>query len=122
MLGPELRARMTSTSNTVFQVAITGIEAHICVAQTALDLLKEGHSVYVIADGVSSTHPAEAKIALNRLARAGAVITTSEAWLFECMGDSNTDKYVAAFFWSLMTKEHVEASAKLSVFRLLIWN
>lgn len=97
MLVPELRARMISTSNTGFQVAITGIEAHICITQTALDLLKEGHSVYVLADGVSSSNHAEAKIALNRLAEAGAVITTSEAWIYECMGDSNVDKYVAVF-------------------------
>lgn len=57
----------------------------------------DGHSVYVLADGVSSSHQAQAKIALNRLAEAGAVITTSEAWLYECMGDAKHDRYVAAF-------------------------
>ena len=94
MIVPELHDRMTSDSNQRYQVAITGIEAHICVSQTALDLLAEGHSVYVLADGVSSSHRAHVRIALERLARAGAVVTTSEAWLYEFMGDAKHDKYV----------------------------
>ena len=89
---------MTSDSSQRYQVAITGIEAHICVSQTALDLLAEGHSVYVLADAVSSSHRAQVRIALDRLSRAGAVITTSEAWLYECMGDAKHEKYVTAFF------------------------
>ncbi|CCX05088.1 isochorismatase domain-containing protein [Pyronema domesticum] len=68
--------------------AITGIEAHICVTQTALDLLREGHRVYIIADGVSSSNPQEVPIALNRLRHAGAVVTTSESWIYEVMGDA----------------------------------
>lgn len=98
MIVPELRARMASDSSQPYQVAITGIEAHICVSQTTLDLLADGHSVYVLADGVSSSHRAQAKIALDRLAKAGAVITTSEAWLYELMGDANHDRYFASFF------------------------
>ena len=65
-----------------------GIEAHICVSQTALDLVAEGHRVYVLADGVSSCHEGEAGVALRRLEREGVVVTTSEAWLYECMGDA----------------------------------
>ena len=71
-----------------FQIAIVGIETHICVTQTALDLLAEGHGVYVLADGVSSCHAGEVGVALRRLAREGAVVTTSEGWLYECMGDA----------------------------------
>lgn len=62
-------------------VAIVGIEAHICVTQTTLDLLSHGHSVYIIADGVSSCNAAEVPIALRRLAHAGATITTSESFV-----------------------------------------
>ena len=104
MIVPELSARMNSDSSQRYQVAITGIEAHICVSQTTLDLLADGHSVYILADGVSSSHRAQARIALDRLARAGAVITTSEAWLYECMGDAKHDRYATSFFGSLDTK------------------
>lgn len=77
-----------------------GIEAHICVTQTALDLLAVGHKVYVLADGVSSCHEGEVGVALRRLAREGVVITTSEGWLYECMGDAAIEEYVLAMFLS----------------------
>ncbi|KAI9824494.1 MAG: hypothetical protein M1819_000849, partial [Sarea resinae] len=70
------------------QVAIVGIETHICVTQTTLDLLAAGHKVYVLADGVSSCNEEERKVALERVAREGAVVTTSEGFLYECMGDA----------------------------------
>jgi hypothetical protein len=74
-------------------VAIVGIEAHICVTQTTLDLLKLGHKVYVLADGVSSCNKEEVPIALRRLAREGAIVTTSESWLYEVMGDAGITEF-----------------------------
>jgi thiamine-phosphate diphosphorylase/hydroxyethylthiazole kinase len=65
------------------QIALVGIEAHICVTQTALDLLAAGHGVYVLADGVSSSNREEVGVALARLRQAGAVVTTSEGWVYE---------------------------------------
>ncbi|KAI1451550.1 Isochorismatase hydrolase [Annulohypoxylon moriforme] len=70
------------------EVAIVGIESHICVTQTALDLLARGHKVYVLADGVSSCNSEEIPVALARLRNAGVTVTTSESWLYECMGDA----------------------------------
>jgi len=70
-----------------------GIESHICVTQTALDLLAAGHRVYVIADGVSSCNREEVPIALARLRAAGAVVTTSESWIYECMGDAGIAEF-----------------------------
>lgn len=70
------------------EVVIVGIESHICVTQTTLDLLAHGHKVYVLADGVSSCNPQEVPVALDRLRAAGAVVTTSESFLYECMGDA----------------------------------
>jgi len=75
------------------QVAIVGIESHICVTQTALDLLEAGHEVYIIADAVSSCNMEEVPIALARLRQAGAVITTSESWIYECMGDAGIEEF-----------------------------
>ncbi|KAI2630687.1 Isochorismatase hydrolase [Hypoxylon sp. NC1633] len=75
------------------QVAIVGIEAHICVAQTALDLQARGHRVYVLVDGVSSCNAPEIDVALARLRAAGVHVTTSEAWLYECMGDAGIPEF-----------------------------
>ena len=74
-------------------VVIVGIESHICVTQTTLDLLREGHKVYVLADGVSSCNAQEVPIALARLRADGAVVTTSESWLYECMGDAGIGEF-----------------------------
>jgi hypothetical protein len=77
------------------EVVIVGIESHICVTQTTLDLLANGHKVYVIADGVSSCNKEEIPIALARLRAAGATVTTSESWLYECMGDASIPEFRA---------------------------
>ncbi|KAB8289882.1 hypothetical protein EYC80_010513 [Monilinia laxa] len=73
-------------SATPSEVIIVGIESHICVTQTTLDLLANGHKVYVLADGVSSCNPQEIPIALDRLRAAGAIVTTSESIIYEVMG------------------------------------
>ncbi|KAH7252177.1 Isochorismatase-like protein [Fusarium tricinctum] len=71
------------------EIALVGIESHICITQTALDLRDAGHKVYVIADGVSSCNPREVGIALDRLrAEPGITVTSSESWMYECVGDS----------------------------------
>ncbi len=67
---------------------IFGVEAHVCVLQTVLDLLDSGIQPVVIADAVSSRNPYDKKIALRRMRRVGAVITTTEAILFELCRDA----------------------------------
>ncbi|KAI0976286.1 Isochorismatase hydrolase [Xylaria arbuscula] len=74
-------------------IVIVGIESHICVTQTALDLLKRGHRVYVLADGVSSCNEQEVPLALARLRAEGVVVTTSESWLYETMGDAGIAEF-----------------------------
>lgn len=71
------------------EIIRVGVESHICVAQTTLDLLARGHKVYVLADGVSSCNSQEVPIALDRLRTAGAIVTTSESFIYECMGDAS---------------------------------
>ncbi len=67
----------------VGHVTLAGIEAHICVAQTALELLGRGYRVQVAVDAVGSRFADDLAIALARLDRAGATLTTTEAALFE---------------------------------------
>lgn len=74
-------------------VAIVGIESHICITQTAVDLIAAGHKVYVVADGVSSCNPEEIPVALARLRSEGAVVTSSESWMYEVMGDAGIPEF-----------------------------
>jgi nicotinamidase-related amidase len=64
-------------------VVLAGLETHVCITQTALDLLAAGLGVFVVVDAVASRHPLDHEVGLQRLAGAGAVLTTSEAVLFE---------------------------------------
>jgi nicotinamidase-related amidase len=65
------------------QVVLCGLETHVCVAQTALDLLAAGYAVFLAVDAITSRHAVDRDVALRRLEAAGAVPTTSEAILFE---------------------------------------
>ncbi|KAI1417622.1 Isochorismatase hydrolase [Hypoxylon sp. FL1857] len=93
MRVPELASYFPAATQEQSEVVIVGIESHICVTQTALDLLAHGHRVYVLADGVSSCNPEEIPIALARLRVAGVVVTTSESWLYECMGGAGIPEF-----------------------------
>lgn len=64
---------------------LMGIEAHVCVYQTALDLLRDGYEVEVVADAVASRTDENKKIGLERARRAGAGITSVETILFELL-------------------------------------
>ncbi len=64
-------------------VTLVGIETHVCVAQTALELLGLGFRVQVPADAVGSRHTMDWEFALRRLEHAGATVSTTEAVLFE---------------------------------------
>jgi len=66
-----------------FQVILCGIEAHVCVLQTAFDLLALGYQVYFIADACSSRRQLDWQIAMERIQAAGAVVMTTESVLFE---------------------------------------
>ncbi len=65
------------------QVIVVGIEAHVCVQQTTLDLLSRDYDVFVCADAIGSRGRRDYKRALERLRQAGALVTTVESVLFE---------------------------------------
>ena len=67
----------------VRQVVVVGIEAHVCVQQTALDLIAMGFEVYVIVDAVGSRFAIDRETALARMRSAGATLTTCESAMFE---------------------------------------
>lgn len=70
------------------QIVLCGIEAHICVLQTALDLLAGNHEVFVVADAVSSRSPCNKQVALDRMQRNGTEITVVESVMFEWLRDA----------------------------------
>jgi len=75
------------------QAIVCGIEAHVCVNQTVLDLLAGGTAVHVVTDAVSSRTQANREIGLARAERAGAVLTSVETALFELLGRAGTDEF-----------------------------
>lgn len=77
----------------ISQVVVCGVESHVCVQQTVLDLLANGFQVDVAADAVSSRREKDYKIALERMARNGAEVTTAESILFELLNVCGTDEF-----------------------------
>jgi nicotinamidase-related amidase len=77
------------------QAIVCGIEAHVCVSQTVHDLLADGIEVHVPADAVGSRHDIDYERGLERMLRAGAVVTTVEAALFELLERAGTPEFKA---------------------------
>jgi nicotinamidase-related amidase len=90
---PDARQAIRATGRR--QVLVTGIEAHVCVLQTVLDLLGEGLEVHVPHDAVNSRRPSDKRWALHRMAAAGAVVTSTESALFELLERCGTDEFKA---------------------------
>ncbi len=67
-------------------VLISGIEAHICVLQTVLDLIDRGYQPIVVADCITSRQLFHKEVAIERMRQEGAIITTVESLLYEMMG------------------------------------
>ena len=75
------------------RVLLAGIETHVCVLNTALDLLAQDFLVYVPVDAVSSRSAIDHDIALKRMEKAGAILTTSETAVFEWTGGANHPRF-----------------------------
>ena len=75
------------------QVLIVGMESHVCVFQTVLDLLDRGYVVHLVSDAVSSRFKSDYDNAIRTAARAGAVITTTETALFQLVKVAGTDGF-----------------------------
>ena len=77
------------------QALLCGIETHVCVNQTVLDLLDRGVDVHVAADAVASRTPQNREIGLHKMERAGATITSVETALFELLERAGSDEFKA---------------------------
>jgi hypothetical protein len=75
------------------QALVCGIETHVCVNQTVLDLLASGTEVHVAEDAVGSRFDQNKQVGLQKMERAGAVLTSVETALFELLGRAGTDEF-----------------------------
>ncbi|XP_077099543.1 isochorismatase domain-containing protein 1 [Siphateles boraxobius] len=92
MVLPEVEAVLAETPG-VRSVVLFGVETHVCIQQTALDLIGRGFEVHIVADATSSRSMMDRMFALERLARTGTIITTSEAVLLQLVADKEHPKF-----------------------------
>ncbi len=76
-------------------VLLCGLEAHICVTQTALDLLDNGYTVFAATDAISSRREDNRQVGWQRIQAAGALSTSTEAAIYELLGQAGTDDFRA---------------------------
>jgi len=74
-------------------LVLTGIEAHICVAQTAIEALANGYGAYVVSDAVSSRRREDKTVAIERMRLQGVVIVTSEMLMYEILRKAGTPEF-----------------------------
>jgi len=86
-------AALKKKKKKVSEAILCGIEAHVCVSQTCLDLLEKGFRVFVAADAVSSRTPENYRSGLDRMRAAGAVVVSTEMVLFELLERAGTDEF-----------------------------
>ena len=77
----------------IHNLLICGIETHVCVAQSSLDLLAQGFNVFVCADAVGARHEIDHQTAMRRMENSGVVLTTTEAALFEWCEKAGSDGF-----------------------------
>ena len=88
---PDFAARWSALGRS--QVLVCGMEAHVCVLQTALDFLAAGIETFVLADGVGSRREDNRTLALQRLEAAGAIPLPAESAVFEWLEDSDNPAF-----------------------------
>jgi isochorismate hydrolase len=77
----------------IYKLLVVGIEAHVCIQQTVLDALADGFQVYLAVDAIGARHDVDYQTALRRMESSGAVLTTTEAALFEWCDVSGTAEF-----------------------------
>lgn len=85
--------RMALEQTTRRKVIICGIEAHVCVLQTVIDLVEYGYVPVVVADCIATRKARDKEVALERMWKEGAIVTTMESILFELARVSGTEEF-----------------------------
>lgn len=88
---PQFNSNLEATGRK--QVLLTGMETHVCVYQTAMDLLGQGYEVYLVSDAVSSRFAQNKELGVRRLADAGVLLTSVEMALFEMLVVAEGDQF-----------------------------
>jgi len=81
------------------QVLLTGIETHVCILQTADDLIQTGHEVHAVADAICSRRKLDWEIGLRWMEKKGAMISTTEIIAFQLMKEAGTEEFRALSKW-----------------------
>jgi nicotinamidase-related amidase len=92
---PGFLRRLKQRAPQATSLLVAGVECHICVMQTVLGALEAGYLVHVAADATSSRTQENWQIGLNRMERAGAVVSSTEMIVYELLAKSNTPEFKA---------------------------
>lgn len=103
MLIPDVKADLDKLKKESY--IIMGIETHVCVQHTCLDLLEQGAAVHIIVDGVTSQQALDRQVALGRLQQAGAFLTTAQSAVFMLMQTEDHPSFKSVF---RLTFEHTK--------------
>jgi nicotinamidase-related amidase len=91
LTNPEFLLRLQSAKRQ--HIVVAGIESHVCVLQTVLDLLSDGHSVHLLSDAVCSRYKSDWESAVHYMRDAGAVISTTEIVVFQWLKKAGTPEF-----------------------------
>ncbi|XP_022286356.1 isochorismatase domain-containing protein 1-like [Crassostrea virginica] len=94
MLVPEVISQLEANQS-IKHVVLFGIETHVCVQQTVIDLLERGYEVHIVADACSSRTQMDRTFAFERFRQSGAIVTTSDAILLQLIGDKDHQHFKA---------------------------
>lgn len=90
MLVPEVEAQLPKLCDGHLRhIVLFGVETHVCIQQTVIELLERGYEVHVVADATSSRSQMDRLLALQRFTQAGAIVTSSEAVLLQLVADKD---------------------------------
>lgn len=103
MLTPDVSTKLEELDKSSY--ILVGIETHVCVQQTCLDLLQQGKEVHIIVDGVSSQQAVDRQVALQRMQAAGAYLTTAQSAAYMLLQTAEHPNFKTV---SKLTVEHMK--------------